>query len=74
MGDDCASLSPVIPHPPHHLHHIHPTIIASPWGYFATAVVLAASSLEKKLKNQKKSYCIFATAVALAASSLEKKN
>ena len=62
MGDDCASTSPVIPHPPFHLHEL-PTLLLLPLGECATAVAMAASSCEKKnLKIPKKtSYCILCT-------------
>jgi hypothetical protein len=61
MGDDCASTSPVIPHPPFHLHQL-PTLLLLPLGEFATAVAMAASSFEKNLKIPKKtSYCNLCT-------------
>jgi len=59
MGDDCGASSPVIPHPPFHLHHIHLTTTASPLGYFATVVALAASSLEKKIEKIQKKILLY---------------
>ena len=59
MGDDCASTSPVIPHPPFHLHEL-PTLLLLPLGECATAVAMAASSCEKKnLKIPKKNFILY---------------
>jgi hypothetical protein len=59
MGDDCASTSPVIPHPPFHLHEL-PTLLLLPLGECATAVAMAASScVKKKFKNTKKNFILY---------------
>jgi hypothetical protein len=60
MGDDCGSLSPVIPHPPFHLHHIHLTTTASPWDILPPLWLWLQAALKKKLKkNTKKNPTVF---------------
>jgi hypothetical protein len=59
MGDDCGSLSPVIPHPPFHLHHIHLTTTASPWDILPPLWLWLQAALKKKLKKNTKKILLY---------------